>query len=117
MSTTTTAVFGELAKTHKDRHPITIQLRGELRLEAGDTRMEGRLPGRLGRALLAFLVLNRHRAVTRDELMGALWPAAVPRDPAARLEAYSSRQLVPDPLRKLPPLRSVFAREDRVALP
>src|SRR3954465_7486063 len=90
MSTTTRAVFGELAKTHKDRHPITIQLRGELRLETGGTRVEGRLPGRLGRALLAFLVLNRHRAVTRDELMGALWPAAVPRDPAATLSTLLS---------------------------
>ncbi|HEX6653487.1 MAG TPA: AAA family ATPase [Thermoleophilaceae bacterium] len=52
--------------------------------------MEGRLPGRLGRALLAFLVLNRHRPVTRDELMGALWPAAVPRDPAATLSTLLS---------------------------
>src|SRR5215210_2195759 len=90
MSTTTRAVFGELAKTQKDKQPIEIQLRGELRLEAGGTRLEGRLPGRLGRALLAFLVLNRHRAVTRDELMGALWPAAVPRDPAATLSTLLS---------------------------
>ena len=59
-------------------------------MEVGGTRMEGRLPGRLGRALLAFLVLNRHRAVTRDELMGALWPAAVPRDPAATLSTLLS---------------------------
>src|SRR4051794_21736461 len=90
MSTTTRAVFGELAKTQEDRRPITIQLRGEVRLEVGGTRMEGRLPGRLGRALLAFLVLNRRRAVTRDELMGALWPAAVPRDPAATLSTLLS---------------------------
>ena len=79
-----------LAKTHKDRRPVTIQLRGEVRLEVGGARMEGRLPGRLGRALLAFLVLNRHRAVTRDELVGALWPAAVPRDPAATLSTLLS---------------------------
>src|SRR5918993_2822675 len=43
--------------------------------------------------------------------------AVAPPDLVARLEAYSSRQLVPDPLCKLPPLRSIFAREDRVALP
>src|SRR4051794_12866911 len=90
MSTTTRAVFGELAKTQEDRRPITIQLRGEVRLDVGGTRMEGRLPGRLGRALLAFLVLNRHRTVTRDELMAALWPAAVPRDPAATLSTLLS---------------------------
>ena len=63
---------------------MIIHLRGELRLEVGGSRAEGKLPGRLGRALLAFLVLNRHRPVTRDELMGALWPASVPRDPASR---------------------------------
>lgn len=79
-----------MAKTGKDKRPVTIQLRGEVRLEVGGTRMEGRLPGRLGRALLAFLVLNRHRAVTRDELMAALWPAAVPRDPAATLSTLLS---------------------------
>jgi DNA-binding SARP family transcriptional activator len=79
-----------LAKTNEDRRPVTIQLRGEVRLEVGGTRMEGRLPGRLGRALLAFLVLNRRRAVTRDELMAALWPASVPRDPAATLSTLLS---------------------------
>jgi DNA-binding SARP family transcriptional activator len=86
----TRAVVGELAKSNEDSRPITIQLRGEVRLEVGGTRVEGRLPGRLGRALLAFLVLNRHRPVTRDELMGALWPAAVPRDPAATLSTLLS---------------------------
>jgi SARP family transcriptional regulator, regulator of embCAB operon len=90
MSTTIRAVLRELAKTEKDRRPITIQLRGEVRLEVDGARVEGRLPGRLGRALLAFLVLNRRRAVTRDELMGALWPASVPRDPAATLSTLLS---------------------------
>jgi DNA-binding SARP family transcriptional activator len=69
---------------------VIIQLRGELRLEVGGSRVEGRLPGRLGRALLPYLVLNRHRSVTRDELMGALWPASVPRDPAATLSTLLS---------------------------
>jgi DNA-binding SARP family transcriptional activator len=72
------------------RRPVTIQLRGELRVEVDGSRVEGTLPGRLGRALLAFLVLNRHRSVTRDELMGALWPASVPRDPAATLSTLLS---------------------------
>src|SRR5215208_536551 len=56
MSTTNRAVFGGLAKTQEDRGPITVELRGEVRLEVGGSRVEGRLPGRLGRALLAFLV-------------------------------------------------------------
>ena len=86
----TRAVSANWPQTQQDKRPITIQLRGEVRLEVGGTRVEGRLPGRLGRALLAFLVLNRHRPVTRDELMGALWPAAVPRDPAATLSTLLS---------------------------
>src|SRR4029453_15030547 len=90
MSPTTRAVLRELAKPQKDRRPVTIQLRGEVRLEVDGSRVEGRLPGRLGRALLAFLVLNRHRSVTRDELMVALWPASVPRDPAATLSTLLS---------------------------
>ena len=89
MSTTSRAVFPELATSPKDR-PVIVQLRGELRLDVGGSRVEGRLPGRLGRALLAYLVLNRHRSVTRDELMGALWPASVPRDPAATLSTLLS---------------------------
>ncbi len=35
--------------------------------------MEGDLPGRQGRLLLAYLVLNRDRPVRRDELIAALW--------------------------------------------
>lgn len=40
--------------------------------------MEAELPGRQGRLAFAFLALNRHRPVPRDELADALWdePAA-----------------------------------------
>src|SRR5918997_3808395 len=92
MSMTTRAVFLELGNPRKDRrpHPVRIHLRGELRLEVNGSRVEGKLPGRLGRALLAYLVLNRHRQATRDELVEALWPANVPRDPAATLSTLLS---------------------------
>ncbi len=70
--------------------PIRIHLRGELRLEVDGSRLENRLPGRLGRALLAYLVLNRHRPATRDELVHALWPSSTPRDPAATLSTLLS---------------------------
>ena len=79
-----------MAQSATDSRPVIVQLRGELRLEVEGSRVEGRLPGRLGRALLAYLVLNRHRSVTRDELMGALWPESVPRDPAATLSTLLS---------------------------
>jgi predicted ATPase/DNA-binding SARP family transcriptional activator len=52
--------------------------------------VEGGLPGRLGRALLAYLVLHRHRQVTRDELVHALWPSRAPRDPGATLSTLLS---------------------------
>ena len=35
-------------------------------------------------------MLNRHRPVTRDELVHALWPASAPRDPAATLSTLLS---------------------------
>ena len=59
----------------RPRGPVRIHLRGELRLEVDGRRVEGSLPGRLGRALLAYLVLHRHRQMTRDELVHALWPS------------------------------------------
>jgi hypothetical protein len=45
-----------LAEARQDKRPVAIQLRNEVRLEVGGSRVEGKLPGRLGRALLAFLV-------------------------------------------------------------
>ncbi|MET0771117.1 MAG: DNA-binding protein, partial [Solirubrobacteraceae bacterium] len=45
--------------------PLSVVIDGEPR--------EGALRGRQGRMLLAYLVLNRHRAVRRDELADVLW--------------------------------------------
>ena len=36
--------------------------------------MERRLPGRQGRLLFAFLVVQRNRSLTRSQLLEALWP-------------------------------------------
>ena len=49
------------------------------------------LPGRQGRAVFAYLALNRHRPVARDELLELLWPAEAPADPAETLSALLSR--------------------------
>jgi SARP family transcriptional regulator, regulator of embCAB operon len=51
-----------------------VQLCGKLVLELEGERLEARLPGRQGRLLFAFLVTNRNRTLTRDELLEALWP-------------------------------------------
>ena len=50
-----------------------IQVCGHLVVELEGQRIESALPGRQGRLLLAYLVLNRGRPVRRDELVEALW--------------------------------------------
>ena len=60
-----------------------IELCGQLAVEIEGERIEGSLRGRQGRLLLAYLVLNRHRPVRRDELVDALW--LEPEGPSATL--------------------------------
>jgi DNA-binding SARP family transcriptional activator len=52
---------------------IKIQICGPLVVEIDGRRLESELPGRQGRLLFTYLVINRHRQVTRDELAEALW--------------------------------------------
>jgi DNA-binding SARP family transcriptional activator len=51
-----------------------VQLCGRFVLEVDGRRVELDLPGRQGRLLLAYLVTNRLRALTRAELVDVLWP-------------------------------------------
>jgi DNA-binding SARP family transcriptional activator len=60
-------------------------------IEYDGQRLEGRLPGRQGRLLFAYLVLNRHRLTSRDELAGALWPDERPTALEAGLNALISK--------------------------
>jgi hypothetical protein len=53
-----------------------IQLCGRLAVDIDGSRIEDTLPGRRGRVLFAYLVLNRGRPVSRDELLMAGWAAA-----------------------------------------
>ncbi|MGB9112091.1 MAG: BTAD domain-containing putative transcriptional regulator [Acidimicrobiales bacterium] len=56
-----------------------IQLCGRFVADVDGVRIEDALPGRLGRALFAYLVLNRGRPVPRDKLLMAGWgPDAAP---------------------------------------
>ncbi len=51
-----------------------------LRLEVGDRVVDqASLPGRQGRLALAFLLVEHHRPVPRDELADVLWAGAPPR--------------------------------------
>jgi DNA-binding SARP family transcriptional activator len=81
--------------------PTRIQLCGPTVVERAGERLERRLPGRQGRRLFAYLVLNRHRLISRDELVEALWPSEAPGASANALNALISklrRVLGPDVL-------------------
>ncbi len=53
---------------------MRVQLCGPLVVDVDGRRIDAMLPGRQGRMLFAYLVLQRHRSVGRDELADALWP-------------------------------------------
>ncbi|BEP13835.1 hypothetical protein acdb102_21460 [Acidothermaceae bacterium B102] len=71
--------------------PSRVQLCGPLVFEQDGERLDARLPGRQGRLLLAFLVLNRHRVVSREELAEALWPDQQPAAMDSALNALISK--------------------------
>jgi len=52
---------------------MRIQICGQFAVELDGERLESLLPGRQGRLLFVYLVVNRHRHVSRDELAEALW--------------------------------------------
>ena len=68
-----------------------IQLCGPTVIELAGRRVEGALPGRQGRVLFAYLVLNRHRLASRDELAASLWPAQLPAANEAAFNALLSK--------------------------
>jgi DNA-binding SARP family transcriptional activator len=68
-----------------------IELSGTLRAEIGGRDVAAKLPGRQGRALFAFLVVNRHRPVSRSELIDVLWPDEPPDAPEAGLSTVLAR--------------------------
>jgi DNA-binding SARP family transcriptional activator len=71
--------------------PLRIQICGTLAIERDGQRLDGMLPGRQGRLLFAFLVVNRHRRVPRDEVAEALWREPDPAAVDARLNPLLSK--------------------------
>jgi SARP family transcriptional regulator, regulator of embCAB operon len=71
--------------------PVRIQICGTLAVERGGERLEGLLPGRQGRVLFTYLVINRHRQAPRDELAEALWREPDPAAVDARLNPLLSK--------------------------
>ena len=68
-----------------------VQLCGRLSVELRGQQRADRLRGRQARLLLAYLLLNRSRPVSRDELIGALWADHAPLSQDAALRTLLSR--------------------------
>src|SRR5262245_9030657 len=68
-----------------------IQLCGRLKVDFAGRHVTPALRGRQGRVLLAYLVIKRGRAVSRDEMIRAIWPDQRPVNPAAALRTQLSR--------------------------
>jgi DNA-binding SARP family transcriptional activator len=73
------------------RPPLRVQICGALTIERDGQRLEGLLPGRQGRLLFTYLVVNRHRQVPRGEVAEALWREPDPAAVDARLNPLLSK--------------------------
>ena len=91
---------------------VRVQICGRLAVDYDGQRIESRLPGRQGRLVLVYLVVNRHRHVPRDELAEALGSNPDPAAVDARLNPLLSK------LRKIFGPQSVEGRSTiRLCLP
>jgi DNA-binding SARP family transcriptional activator len=72
-------------------HPVRIQICGPLAIERDGERLDAHLPGRQGRLLFTYLVVNRHRQIPRDEVAEALWREPDPAAVDARLNPLLSK--------------------------
>ncbi|MEX2552548.1 MAG: BTAD domain-containing putative transcriptional regulator [Actinomycetota bacterium] len=63
--------------------PLVVQLRGE--------QLKADLPGKQGKVLFAYLVLNRTRHIERDELLNVLWAQMLPMASESSLNALISK--------------------------
>jgi DNA-binding SARP family transcriptional activator len=68
-----------------------IQLCGRFVVDVDGSRLEATLPGRRGRVLFAYLVLNRGRPSPRDELLVAGWGEDAPADARNALSVLLSK--------------------------
>ena len=68
-----------------------IQLCGRFVVDVDGSRIEDTLPGRRGRVLFAYLVLNRGQALPRDELLVAGWGEDAPAEASNALSVLLSK--------------------------
>jgi DNA-binding SARP family transcriptional activator len=74
-----------------DQEQTRIQLCGRLKVDVRGHHVTPALRGRQGRALLAYVVINRGRPISREEMIEAIWPQRQPANPAAALRTQLSR--------------------------
>ena len=70
---------------------VRIQICGPLAIERDGERLDAGLPGRQGRLLFTYLVVNRHRHVPRGAVAEALWREPDPAAVDARLNPLLSK--------------------------
>jgi SARP family transcriptional regulator, regulator of embCAB operon len=70
---------------------MRVQLCGRACVEIDGERRESRLPGPQGRRLFAYLVIRRFDALSRPDLVAALWGEHLPASPEPALNALLSR--------------------------
>jgi SARP family transcriptional regulator, regulator of embCAB operon len=68
-----------------------IQLCGRFAVDLDGSRIENTLPGRRGRVLFAYLVLNRGQALPRVELLMAGWGEDAPAEASNALSVLLSK--------------------------
>src|SRR5262249_19152611 len=68
-----------------------VQLCGPLVVRLNGRDLAGDIRGAQGRIVFAYLLLNRTRRVTREELAEALWGAYPPSEPAVAIRALLSK--------------------------
>ncbi len=78
-----------------DEHPPADvglgQICGRLAVEIAGRSITELIPRRQGRVLFTYLVINRHRPSSREDLVGALWPGESPPDADGALSTVLSR--------------------------
>ncbi len=81
-----------MAAVRKPAPPVRIYLTGRVSVEAnGRILDQDAFPGNQGCLAFARLVLDRHHAISRDDLAGALWPERLPRAWEGALAAILSK--------------------------
>jgi DNA-binding SARP family transcriptional activator len=70
---------------------VVVQLCGRLVVKSEGAELAGRLPGAQGRIAFAWLVDNRHRVTTREQLATAIWGEQPPAASGQALRALLSK--------------------------